>query len=67
MSNGYFNSQTRSGLSGAKAPSPGGPSASMPPLKEKPGFSVELPGKAQPKDRSGGVERCKVSPSRKGL
>ena len=37
-------------------------------FNEKPGFpSASLPGKSQPRDRSNGIKRAKVSPDRKGL
>lgn len=37
-------------------------------LPEKAGFpSAGLPGKSQPRDRSGGVKRCKTHPDCKGI
>lgn len=66
MSNGYFNNQTRTSLSGAKAPDPGGPGGKTPSVKERPGFITSAPGKKQ-KDRSAGVKRAKVYPGSDGL
>lgn len=37
-------------------------------MNEKPGFpGADLPGKSQPKDRSGGVKRCQTYPNSKGI
>ena len=36
-------------------------------MNEKPGFTVDLPGKTQPKDRSGGTKRCPTYPNSKGI
>ncbi len=37
-------------------------------VNEKPGFpGADLPGKSQPKDRSGGVKRCQTYPNSKGI
>lgn len=38
-----------------------------PSMKEKPGFSTGVPGKKQPRDRSGGVKRTKVYADSEGL
>lgn len=68
MSNGYFNNQTRDGLKGGKGTRGAERSASSMPTREKPGFNTDLPGKAQSKDRSGGVKHVpKTSGMRKGL
>ncbi len=38
------------------------------PFKEKPAFpSADLPGKTQPKDRSGGTKRLKIHPKSSGI
>ncbi len=43
-------------------------SAPAPPFREKPAFpSAGLPGKAQSKDRSGGVRKAKIHPQSFGL
>lgn len=34
---------------------------------EKPGFRTGLPGKSQPKNRSGGVKKCPIYPASHGL
>lgn len=37
-------------------------------VNDKPGFpGADLPGKSQPKDRSGGVKRCQTYPNSKGI
>lgn len=48
-----------SGISRKAAPAPS--------MNEKPGFNVDLPGKTQSKDRSGGTKRCPVHPHSKGI
>ena len=42
---------------------PGKPMA----MNEKPGFSTGVPGKKQPRDRSGGVKRTKIYADSEGL
>lgn len=67
MSNGYFNGQTRTSLKGGKVKDTAQPGGGSMPFKEKPGFPGGLPGKAQPKDRSGGVKRVLPHPKSDGL
>ena len=70
MPNKHFNDQIfPGGMKAGKGHAPGlkggGGSASF---NEKPAFpGADLPGKSQPKDRSGGVKRAKVDPKRVGL
>ncbi len=52
-------------VSSGRKTSAGGSGGSM---TEKAGFpGADLPGKTQPKDRSGGTMRCKTSPDCKGI
>jgi hypothetical protein len=71
MPNKHFNEQIYpGGLKNAKGTSPGTPSGGKTTegFREKPAFpGADLPGKSQPKDRSGGVMKAKVSPKRIGL
>lgn len=71
MPNKHFNDQIYpGGLKNAKGPSPGTTSGGKTSqgFNEKPAFpSAGLPGKAQSKDRSGGVTKAKVDPKRLGL
>lgn len=77
MSNGYYNGQTRSSLKGSKGlggtgwyadtPAQDRAERAKPSLNMKPGFATGVPGKTQPKDRSGGVKRAKVRPASEGL
>jgi len=72
MVNGYFNNSTKSSpvkaSGGGTRGNPQGSGGKSAPFKEKPGFpGAGLPGKAQPKDRSGGVKRAKVRPDDAGL
>jgi hypothetical protein len=50
---------------------PTGSSGKAPPtstVNERPGFkTVDLPGKTQSRDRSGGVKRCPAYPNSKGI
>tara|TARA_Y100000296_G_C4952914_1_gene147079 strand:- start:290 stop:481 length:192 start_codon:yes stop_codon:yes gene_type:complete len=63
MSN-KFHTDIQGGASSPKMSGPG----SKPGAKEKPAFpSADLPGKTQPKDRSGGVKKAQVSPKSTGL
>lgn len=79
MSNGYFNKQTSpnqktggKGLDGtgflADTPAIDRAQRAVPKMNVKPGFGLPgLPGKAQPRDRSGGVTRAQVCPGEEGL
>ena len=67
MPNGYFNGQVRQPLKGGSGKIAGCSYGSAPSFKEKPGFNTGVPGKTQPKDRSGGVKRAKVRPHEEGL
>jgi hypothetical protein len=64
MPNGYHNKQVGVPLSGGKALDASGfmpKGAGSPKINAKPAFgSPGLPGKTQPKDRSGGVKRGKL-------
>ena len=67
MPNGYFNGQVRSSLKGGKGVDLNQGGSRTMPFKEKPGFNTGVPGKTQPKDRSGGVKRAPVQPDGQGL
>lgn len=67
MPNGYFNGQVRTSLKGGKVADTDQRGGASPGLKMKPGFATGVPGKTQPKDRSGGVKRAKVRPADEGL
>lgn len=69
MPNNYWNDYTSMGLTPAKkAPGAGIPAGSVASMKDKPAFpSADLPGKAQGKDRSGGVRRIENSPKKIGI
>lgn len=66
MPNGFFNGQVRTSLKGGGKDTAQAGGGSMA-FKEKPGFPGGLPGKAQPKDRSGGVKKVKAYPSSDGI
>lgn len=68
MPNRHYNKQVAHPLPKGDRPSPSVPGGGKQAFKEKPSFpSADLPGKAQGKDRSGGVTKCKVNPKQIGL
>lgn len=66
MANRYYTSNSQRKISGADGGHKGR-SGSVPSMREKPAFpSAKAGGKTQ-KDRSGGVEKCRVYPKSEGL
>lgn len=65
MPNKFHNDMQRDGASRGGDHGPTKPMAGT--FTQKPGFPGGLPGKAQPRDRSGGVKKCQTHPKSEGL